>query len=178
MTSVSRWVLALIAVAIASAASAQGLDLPQRQGDRPRTTDGVPHVQIGFKGKSEMSAELSRRVAAFPGVTLGPTRVSLPGAVGFQLSPDLPLARPDAIVGGLEFAHLHPDGSLHASLDPTHAREAVAAGWAVAHPWADQRAGWEGFVMIYSPINEAELEVVTRLVEQSYAFVTGQPAIN
>jgi phospholipase/carboxylesterase len=116
-----------------------------------------------------------RQVAAFPGVVLGATRVSLPGAVGFQLADDVPIAEPQAIVGGLEFAHLHPDGSLHASLHPDTARAAIEAGWAVAHPWANQRPGWEGFVMIYTPLTEAELDIVLELVRGSYSYITGQP---
>ena len=54
------------------------------------------------------------------------------------------------------------------------ARAAVEAGWAVAHPWADERPGWEGFVMIYTPNNRDELRVVIGLVKQSYSFVTGR----
>ena len=100
--------------------------------------------------------------------------MSLPGAVGFQLTSDVSIAQPQAIVGGREFAHLHPDGSLHASLHPDTARAAIDAGWAVAHPWADQRVGWEGFVMIYTPTTEVELEVVLQLVRGSYSYITGQ----
>ena len=73
----------------------------------------------------------------------------------------------EVIVGGREFAHLHPDGSLHASLSPERAREAVATGWATPHPWADQREGWEGFVMIYTPQSAEELEVVFHLIVDS-----------
>ncbi|MDD9922576.1 MAG: DUF5519 family protein, partial [Boseongicola sp.] len=73
-----------------------------------------------------------------------------------------------------EFAHIHPDGSLHASLSPELAKRAVETGWAVAHPWADQRPGWEGFVMIFTPTSESELDVVFGLVKDSYEFVTGQ----
>jgi phospholipase/carboxylesterase len=84
------------------------------------------------------------------------------------------LARPDVIVRGREFAHMHPDGSLHASLDPTVAAVAVKSGWATPHPWAKQRAGWEGFVMLYTPGSEEELEVIYHLVKESYRFVTGR----
>lgn len=155
-------------------ASAQDVTFPIRDGARPDTTNGVPHVQIGVSPVPELSEEMLRQVAEFPGVVLGATRVSLPGAVGFQLTRDVQIAQPQAIVGGREFAHLHPDGSLHASLHPDTARAAIDAGWAVAHPWADQRAGWEGFVMIYSPINEAELDVVLQLVRGSYTYITGE----
>ena len=168
-----RLPLALALGAFALPVFAQDLDLPLRQTPRPETTSGVPHVQIGIKGDPALSDALIRRVAEFPGVKVGATRVSLPGAIGFQLSEDLAIARPEAIVGGREFAHVHPDGSLHASLNPDVAKLAVDAGWAIAHPWADQRPGWEGFVMIYTPSSEGELETVFELVKSSYVHVTG-----
>jgi len=148
--------------------------LPVRTTPIPQTTDGVPHVQIGVDAVPGLTEALLDHVARFPGVTLGPTRVSLPGAVGFQLDGDTPVARPKAIVGGREFAHLHPDGSLHASLNPGVALAAIEAGWAVAHPWADQREGWEGFVMIYTPTTNEELGIVIQLVQSSYTYITGQ----
>ncbi|MEM9574665.1 MAG: phospholipase, partial [Pseudomonadota bacterium] len=107
---------------IAMASTAQSMQLPIRDTPRPETTNGVPHIQIGVEAIPKLSAELLRRVADFPGVTLGATRVSLPGATGFQLDDNLTLAQPNAIVGGREFAHVHPDGSLHASLHPATAR--------------------------------------------------------
>ena len=64
--------------------------------------------------------------------------------------------------------------STGSSLHPETARAAVSAGWAVMHPWADQRAGWEGFVMIYTPVNEDELDTVFELVQSSYEYVTGR----
>lgn len=148
--------------------------LPPREAPRPETTNGVPHVQIGVEIRKDLADQLLARVAAFPGVTLGPTRVSLPGAIGFQLDRKMPMANPGSIVGGLEFAHMHPDGSLHAALDPDIARQAIDSAWAVAHPWADQRPGWGGFVMIYTPTTPEELDVVIRLVESSYTFITGR----
>ena len=154
-------------------AMAEGADLPKRMSPIPQTTNGVPHIQIGIEPDPILSQALLDRVELLPGVSLGPTRVSLPGAVGFQLEDGVSLANPQAIVGGREFAHIHPDGSLHASLDPDLARKAVEAGWAVMHPWANLRPGWDGFVMIFTPTTQEELEVVISLVEQSYTFVTG-----
>ncbi len=168
-----RRIYPLIALIIMTS-TVSAMELPERDTPRPKTTSGVPHIQIGIEPVPELSGELLRRVAEFPGVTLGATRISLPGATGFQLDDNLALAQPNAIVGGREFAHVHPDGSLHASLHPDTARAAVKAGWAIMHPWANQRVGWEGFVMIYTPVNEAELEIVFQLVQSSYKFVTGQ----
>lgn len=158
---------------LSSPVFSQDRALPERMSKRPETTTGVPHIQIGVEIDADLARMLLERVSQFPGVTLGPTRVSLPGAIGFQLDRNLPLAQPGSVVGGLEFAHMHPDGSLHASLDPALARRAIEAGWATAHPWANQRAGWDGFVMIYTPTTPEELSVVVDLVESSYTFITG-----
>ena len=164
----------LLAVALPGVVLADAL--PQRQTPTPRTTDSVPHVQIGVAPVPALSAELLDSVSKLPGVKIGPTQVSLPGATGFQIEKDMPLARPEVIAGGREFAHLHPDGSLHASLPPELAQEAVKAGWAVSHPWSSRRDGWEGFVMIFTPTSDQELAVVVDLVAASYQFVTGRDA--
>ena len=169
--TISTVVLALM---LATHMLAADENLPMRKTPTPQTTGGVPHVQIGVHPVPELSQALLGRVEGLPGVQLGATRVSLPGAVGFQLNDDMSLAHPEVVVGGREFAHLHPDGSLHASLEPKLALAAIQAGWAVAHPWSSEREGWQGFVMIYTPTTQAELGVVIQLVEQSYSFVTGR----
>jgi len=155
-------------------ATAGSDNLPMRTSPIPQTTKGVPHVQIGVEPDPEISAELLRRVSNLPGVEIRNTVISLPGAKGFWLNEDVALDRPDIIVGGREFAHMHPDGSLHASLSPELAARAVETGWAIRHPWADKRSGWEGFVMIYTPGSKDELEVTMQLVVESYNFVTGR----
>ena len=153
---------------------AEDWSLPTRNSPRPSTTNNVPHVQIGVEAVPELAAELLRRVATIPDVEIRDTVISLPGAKGFWLNDAIPLARPDAIVGGREFAHMHPDGSLHASLPEDLARVAGEAGWAIKHPWADKRPGWSGFVMIYTAQSQEELDVVFQLVLASYNFVTGR----
>lgn len=165
---------ALMAACLAVPALAQITDLPQREGPRPETTNNVPHVQLALQSAPALKDEMLKRVAQFPGVSLGPTRVSLPGATGFQLAQSLKLAHPNVIVGAREFAHMHPDGSLHISLEPNTAIAAIEKGWAVSHPWSAQRDGWEGFVMLYSPTTQEELAIVMDLIESSYIYVTGQ----
>ncbi len=174
---INRLFQSLLALAfLVGSARAETIDLPMRDTPIPRTTSGVPHVQIGIEPDPAISAELLKRVSEIPGVRIRPTIISLPGAQGFWIGENVPLARPEVIVGGREFAHLHPDGSLHASLSPALAARAAKAGWAVAHPWAHRRPGWEGFVMIFTPANREELEVVYDLVVQSFSYVTGQDA--
>ena len=174
-----NYLLSLVAtLAISTSVTAQEMTLPNRETPIPETTNGVPHLQIGLTAVSALSEQLLSRVGQFPGVSLGETRISMPGVVGFQFDEGVSLARPDVIVGGREFAHLHADGSLHASLEPVVARAAIDAGWAVAHPWAMQRDGWEGFVMIYTPRTQNELNVVIQLVESSFSYVTGRSLTN
>ena len=167
--------LAIVSIAFwAMPTFAERLNLPERKSPRPETTDGIPHIQIDVDAVPELSAELLQRVSKMTGVDLRRTIVGRSGSTGFWLSDDMKLARPGAIVRGREFAHLHPDGSLHASLPPQVAAKAIKAGWAVYHPWADKRKGLEGFVMIYTPTTTKEMDVVLQLIIESYEFITGK----
>lgn len=169
---------AVMMVLSLSAASAQIIDLPEREGARPETTGSVPHIQLGAQPVPELSQELVEHVGRFKGVVLMETRFGFPGSVGFNLGQDLPVVQPDAIVSGREFGHIHPDGSLHVSLNPATVREAVRKGWAIEHPWANSRPGWETFVMIYTPTSREELATVMALLEDSFLYVTGLETVN
>lgn len=148
--------------------------LPQRSGPRTQTSGRVPHVQIGVEPVPAVHDELLRRAFALPDVENRPTIVSLPGTLGMWLSDGVSLAHPEGIVAGREFAHIHPDGSLHAPLPYERALEAAEMGWAERHPWADQQDGWEGLVMLFTPQSMAELDVIFQLIVESYNHVTGR----
>lgn len=150
--------------------------LPNRQGPRPATTGSVPHQQIDVDAVPEVNAELFRRAFMLPGVENRPSAFSLPGARGIWIGAEVQITRPDQIVSGREFAHIHPDGSLHASLPLDRALEAEEAGWAEPQPIAEE-LGVPGLVMIYTPQTLEELETVLQLVVDSYNFVTGQNLI-
>jgi len=150
--------------------------IPKRAGPRPLTNKNMPHSQIGVRPVPEVNAELFRRCFSLPDVRNEPTRISVPGARALWLDEDLPLTHPEVIAVGREFAHIHPDGSLHASLPPERAREAIEAGWAEPHPMA-LYMGNEGMVMLYTPRTIEELDVIFQLVVDSYNFVTGR-AVN
>ncbi len=148
--------------------------LPQRLGPRPATTGAVPHQQIGVKVVPDLNESLHRWVSSLPDVEMQNSIASLPGARGVWLKEGTAIDQPQVILAGREFTHIHPDGSLHTPLPFARAMEAVEMGWAERHPWAEQREGWEGLVMLYTPQSQAELEVVFQLVVESYNFVTGQ----
>lgn len=147
--------------------------LPARAGPAPKTTHGMPHMQIGVEPDPEILAELFRRSFSLPDVENRPTVISLPGARALWLAEGVDLVRPEAIVAGREFAHIHPDGSLHASLHPSRANEAVETGWAELHPIAIM-SGNEGLVMLFTPQTMAELAVIFQLIVDSYNFITGR----
>jgi hypothetical protein len=151
-----------------------GFPLPERSGPRTKTSGTVPHVQIGVEPVLVVNEELFRRAFALPGVEDRPTIVSLPGARGMWLKDDIALANPQAIVAGREFAHIHTDGSLHAPLPYERALEIAEKGWGERHPWADEREGWDGLVMLFTPQSMEELDITFQLVIESYNFVTGQ----
>jgi len=151
--------------------------LPQRSGPQPTTTGAVPHQQIGVEPVPDLNASLHRWVSSLPDVEMQNSIASLPGATGVWLREGTAIAQPQVILAGREFTHIHPDGSLHTPLPFARAMEAVEMGWAERHPWAEQRVGWEGLVMLYTPQSEADLEIVFQLIVESYNFVTGQREI-
>ena len=53
------------------------------------------HVQVGVVPNPAISKELLRHVAGMPGIEIGDTVMSLPGAWGVRLTKDVELARPD-----------------------------------------------------------------------------------
>ncbi len=149
------------------------MPLPIRARPRPITRQGMPHAQVGVRPVPEINTELFRRAYALPDVENRPTVISVPGARALWLREGAPLAHPEAVAAGREFAHIHPDGSLHVVLPVDRARDAVAAGWAEPHPLAAY-LGNDGMVMLYTPLTTAELDVVSQLVYDSYSFVTGR----
>lgn len=147
--------------------------LPEREGARRQTTGSVPHIQLDAEVVPAVDTELRRRAYLLPGVENRESVLSLPGARGLSLSDEVELVRPDVIAGGREFAHIHPDGSLHVWLPVDRAVEVDRTKWGELHPWADRDGFWDGVVMIYTPETLAELEITIRLVVEAYNFVTG-----
>ena len=147
--------------------------LPRRAGERPQTTPTNPHTQLDQQPTDlRWVEELADRVFALPGVSEEPSRISVPGARALVLPPGEPAGPPEAFFIDREFAHLHPapDHSLHAMLPIETAGEAVAAGWAEAHPVALRGLIPRTAVMLYAPRDEAELDVIESLVRASHAF--------
>lgn len=174
--SVSKTIIVLIVAlfgAIGAKAEVEGL--PIRTGPKPYVSNHVPHVQVGVVPNPAISKELLRRVGNIPGIEIRDTVMSMPGALGFRLARNVKLARPNLGVRKREFAHMHPDGSLHAFLSPELAVEVVNTGWGAHHPYAKRWPKWKGFVMVFTPKSKSELQIVVRLVKESFNYLTEKP---
>lgn len=149
--------------------------LPRRRGPRPQVQHRIPQSQVSDQAPQELQDALFARISALPGVTSGQSRISVPGARGLVAEQAAGPEDAFLVPGAKEFAHQHPshDGSLHLALPLALAGDAVAQGWAQVHPLAGVRLT-PGFVMVYGPRDEAELEVVAAVVEASHAYAHGR----
>ena len=152
--------------------------LPRRAGQRPTVSWTIPQEQRTDNAPVDLQEKLFARISSLAGVSTSQSVISVPGARGLMIKPE-PDAPEDAFLvpSAGEFAHQHPshDGSLHLALPPQLAADAIAKGWAVAHPLAGIRLA-RGMVMVYGPRDENELHVVAAMVETSHAYATGPDA--
>ena len=147
-------------------------DLPQRAGPPARTTGTVPHQQINPDVIPDVIDEMNERIFDLPDVTRRPSAIVV-GAVAIWLRDELNLGRPECVVLLRELGHIHLDGSLHVTLPHGRIPGAVAAGWIERHPWASTRPGFEAYVMIFSPRDSSEVDIIVDLVAQGIDFVKG-----
>ncbi len=148
------------------------VNLTKRSGSRPETTMGVPHIQIGVELVPEVNEELFRRVYSLPGIENRQSVIA--GWRGLWLTEEMTVFEPNSLLSGREFGHIHDDGSLHIFLELSRSTEAVETCWAIFHPYAIERSGWDGFVMLYTPQSFNELDVTFQLIVDAYNYVTGQ----
>jgi luciferase-like monooxygenase len=145
-----------------------------RAGERPSTTPTNPHTQLTQNAPSDLQERVFDFASSLPGVVVGPSAVSVPGARAFHLPKSRQGAR-EAFMVEREFAHIHPstDGSLHMALPPDVVDGVIGNGWAERHPLAGQHGLPGNIVMVYGPRNDDELAVVEDLVRASHALAAG-----
>ncbi|MEL7206869.1 MAG: luciferase family protein [Actinomycetota bacterium] len=122
----------------------------------------------------EVDAELRRRAFAIPGVEERDSALSLPGARSLWLADDVNLARPEVLQSGREFAHIHPNGSLHIWLPVDRAFEVAETRWGELHPWVGREDFWDGMALLYTPETLEEVDVIILLIVDAYNYVTGE----
>ena len=137
--------------------------LQNRSGDRPVTSGIAPHRQATAKASQKTHEKLSHEIVAmpatFPALVVGVSCFEGHGIALFNR-----LCTKQA-----EICHIHTsDGSMHMVLGNSDSKLVLDAGWGERHPLS--RGGWferfvpAGFMMIYAPQDEADVETVLRIV--------------
>lgn len=148
--------------------------LPERRGPRPKVSWTIPQQQESQNAPTRLQEQLYEKTRSLPGVDVGPSRISVPGARGFTLPQGSTDEHAFLVPQVREFAHLHPvhDGSLHVALPPDMAADVSTKGWGRPHMWAGTRLS-PGFTLIYGPRDDDELTTVQGIVAASHAHATG-----
>jgi hypothetical protein len=152
------------------------MDLPPRVGERPRATATLPHSQLDQQPvrTRELDCVLAE-AATWSHVTIQPSRIAVEGSRALVLTDDVDTGPTEAFMIGREFCHGHAggDSSLHAALPPLLARAAQQAGWGEPHYLVHTHRAPPSITMLYAPRDEAERDVILRLVRASYEFALG-----
>jgi len=153
------------------------LILPVREGQRPKTGPAVPHVQLTQLSPPEVRQNLlDWMMTALPGVVFGPSEIADPGAWAVFLDDQAPppgaVLLPPRLTA--EFAHLHPDGSLHLALSKAEQEELIGKDWGERHPLHSPVIN---VVMLYAPRTIDELEVAKAVLDASYRYATGRDRV-
>jgi phospholipase/carboxylesterase len=148
--------------------------LARRGGAAPDVTWAIPQQQLSQNAPPCLQERLLDLARELPGVTVGASRISVPGARALNLADGAGESQAFLVPSSREFAHLHPsdDGSLHLALPAAHAGDLVAKGWGRTHPLAGTRLT-PGFVMVFGPRDEEDLATVTSIVTLSHAYASG-----
>jgi len=150
---------------------------PERPGPEPVITTEEPQEQLDQLGPEDVWDELLRRANELPGVSEHDSVISVKGARAFWLPEELIKGPKDSLIMEREFAHIHPrpDSSWHLQLPYELTVLAISAGWGRIHTVVWMGDAPANSMMLYSPRNAEEMEVVWSLVEESYRYATGQP---
>jgi hypothetical protein len=138
--------------------------MPQRQ--RPEPIEPATRTRL----QSLMTTLASEHPELFevkPSHTEGKT------TDGLYAKKDIETLNPKALdkILQCEIAHAHPaDNSLHVWISDTDARKVIESGWGQRFPLKFVSSGW---IMVYAPRNEKELEVVESIVKAAAAWITG-----
>lgn len=150
------------------------LELSYRDGDKPQTTSSLPHSQLNQHGPNEVIDKLHAWCFSLPDVADEPSGISVPGARALVMHDNVNCNH-EAFMVGREFAHIHPhpdNGSMHVKLSAEDAAEVVKKGWGEDHYLVTLGQYPKGLIMVFSPRDDRELEIVKTIVTQSYAFAT------
>lgn len=152
--------------------------LPQREGHRPDVPGYVaPQRQVTqLEGPEDTRARMTAFLGALagrnPGVlVLKPSGLEGVGTPALWL--DASAVAPPAYLGATkgELTHVHPEASSHVTVSLADAEELTRKGWAERHRLSGVAGIPLGYMMIYAPRDEAELEVWKGVIRAGLLFV-------
>ncbi|KGO79460.1 phospholipase/carboxylesterase [Flavobacterium cauense R2A-7] len=152
-------------------------EIPKRDGERPQTTSRNPHIQLNQQPEDRKIIEdIMNWAFSLPEIKKEHSKISMPGAEAMCLSEDKMCNDCSAFMIENEFAHFHPspDSSMHLGLPIMDANYVIEQGWGELHPVAKMGYLTHNFIMVYAPRNEAEKEIVKKIIARSYAFAKGE----
>lgn len=155
--------------------------LPKRKGSRPTVAPfAIPHRQTDQHNDSTIRRKQSKLIESQAAQQQG----QLSYKRSFFERHNNALFVKDSVAGNpammpithAEIGHMHPsDGSMHMILSPSDAKVVIESGWGELHGLAGQvfapgRELAPGYMMIYSPRTEKELEVTKQILEAAIKY--------
>lgn len=159
--------------------------LPKRKGARPTIAPfAIPHRQVNQNNSNSIREKqktlFDQVVAKHAGIVEFKTSYYEKHNQSIYLI-DINSGNPDIMeITHAEIAHMHPsDGSVHATVSPSDAREIIEKGWGELHGLSGQIfKGEDGlpstYMMIYAPRNDAELEIIQKILEAAIKYSSNQ----
>jgi 2,4-diketo-3-deoxy-L-fuconate hydrolase len=157
--------------------------LPKRKGQRPTIAPyAIPHRQTDQHNDSTIRNTQLKLIESYA----GNSKYQLSYKRSFFERHNNALFVKDSIKGNptvmpitrAEIGHVHPtDGSMHMILSPSDAIIVIESGWGELHGLAGQtfapgRQLAPGYMMIYAPRTEKELDVSKRILEAAIHYNT------
>ncbi|CAL2077255.1 hypothetical protein T190607A01A_10501 [Tenacibaculum sp. 190524A05c] len=151
-------------------------NLPEREGERPKTTNTNPHTQLDQQPVNIQYVEQLKDWAFNLGnIEKRASLISVPGAEAMFMEQEHACEKCNAFMIGNEFAHFHPrpDYSMHLGLTQKDATVFISKGWGEWHPLIKKGFLPPNIIMLYAPRNESELEVSKLILKRSYDYAKG-----
>ena len=128
--------------------------IPQREGERPSTTNTNPHTQLNQQPEDlSYIYELTDWAFSLNHIERKPSTISVPGAIAMCMEDNHTCDSCNAFMIGTEFAHFHPhpDYSLHLGLTQRDAETVIEKGWGEWHPLIKRGILPPNIIMLYAP---------------------------
>ncbi|RSH93053.1 hypothetical protein EHS25_007406 [Saitozyma podzolica] len=152
--------------------------LPHRRGGRPQMMERVlPHRQkpegIDPEARERLHSLVAKLLLDHPKILkLGPSKTEGGAGDAIYAKDDVPTLNHAGAAMGYEIAHVHlADNSLHMYLSPLDARAVIESEWGERFPVKE--LGPPGWVMVYAPRDNAEVDVVESIMKAAVEWVTG-----